>query len=49
VGQLTIQSIYTRDVVVVEAAVLVMALAIVLSNLLADIVNAGLDPRIRLS
>ncbi len=49
VGQLTIQSIFTRDVVVVEAAVLVMALAIVLSNLLADIINAGLDPRIRIS
>lgn len=49
VGQLTIQSIYNRDVVVVEAAVLVMALAIVLSNLLADVINAGLDPRIRMS
>ena len=49
VGQLTIQSIFTRDVVVVEAAVLVMALAIVLSNLLAYIINAGLDPRIRIS
>ena len=49
VGQLTIQSIYNRDVVVVEAAVLVMALAIVLSNLLADVINAGLDPRIRIS
>lgn len=49
VGQLTIQSIYNRDVVVVEAAVLVMALAIVLSNLLADVINAVLDPRIRTS
>jgi ABC-type dipeptide/oligopeptide/nickel transport system permease component len=49
IGQLTIQSIYNRDVVVVEAAVLVMALAIVLSNLLADVLNAGLDPRIRVS
>jgi ABC-type dipeptide/oligopeptide/nickel transport system permease component len=49
IGLLTIQSIFTRDVVVVEAAVLVMALAIVVSNLVADVVNAGLDPRIRLS
>ena len=34
--------------VVGEAAVLVMALAIVLTNLLADVINAGLDPRIRI-
>jgi len=42
VGQLTIQSIYNRDVVVVEAAVLVMALAIVLSNPLIFIPCAAL-------
>lgn len=49
VGQLTIQSIYNRDVVVVEAAVLLMALAIVLANLAADVVNAILDPRVRVT
>lgn len=49
VGHLMIQSIKNRDVAVVEAAVVIVAIAIVLSNLLADIVNAILDPRIRAS
>ena len=45
-GQLTIQSIFNRDLPVVQAAVFVMALAIVLSNLLADVANGLLDPRL---
>jgi peptide/nickel transport system permease protein len=40
-------SIVARDVVVVQAAVLVIALAFVLVNLAIDILNAYLDPRIR--
>jgi len=47
VGLLMVQSIYNRDTPVVEAAVVLMAIAIVLSNLLADVTNAILDPRIR--
>ena len=40
-------SIVARDVVVVQAAVLVIALAFVLVNLAVDILNAYLDPRVR--
>jgi len=40
-------SIVARDVVVVQAAVLVIALAFVLVNLAIDILNAYLDPRVR--
>ena len=47
VGLLMVQSINNRDIPVVEAAVVLMAIAIVLSNLLADVTNAILDPRIR--
>lgn len=49
VGLLMVQSIYNRDTPVVEAAVVFMAVAIILSNLLADIINALLDPRIRMT
>jgi peptide/nickel transport system permease protein len=40
-------SIVARDVPVVQAAVLVIALAFVLVNLMIDILNAYLDPRVR--
>ncbi len=40
-------SIVARDVPVVQAAVLVIALAFVLVNLAIDILNAFLDPRLR--
>lgn len=49
VGLLMVQSIYNRDIPVVEAAVVLMAIGIVLSNLLADVTNAILDPRIRMA
>lgn len=49
VGLLLVQSIYNRDIPVVEAAVVLMAIGIVLSNLLADVTNAILDPRIRMT
>ncbi len=41
-------SIVARDVPVVQAAVLVIALAFVLVNLAIDILNAFLDPRVRI-
>ncbi len=40
-------SIVARDVPVVQAAVLVIALAFVLVNLVIDVLNAYLDPRVR--
>lgn len=47
IGQALIGAINNRDVVVVQAIVLFMAAAVVLVNLLTDILYAVLDPRIR--
>ncbi len=47
IGQLMLQAINTRDFVVVQACVLVFAIVAVLANLLADLLYAVLDPRIR--
>jgi len=47
VGRLMIGSIYQRDVPIVAAAVVVVALVITLTNLLVDVVQAMLDPRVR--
>jgi ABC-type dipeptide/oligopeptide/nickel transport system permease component len=47
VGRLMISSIYQRDVPIVAAAVVVVSLVIMLTNLLVDIVQALLDPRVR--
>ncbi|BBG03559.1 MULTISPECIES: ABC transporter permease [Pseudonocardia] len=46
-GQLLLQAINTRDFVVVQACVVVFAVIAVLANLLADLLYAVLDPRIR--
>jgi peptide/nickel transport system permease protein len=48
VGSLLIDSIYSRDYPVVQAAVLVIVVAVVLANLLADVLVAVIDPRVRL-
>ncbi|MBO0684741.1 MAG: ABC transporter permease [Candidatus Dormibacteraeota bacterium] len=47
IGQAFIQAISNRDVPVIEAIVLVLATAVVLANLLTDVLYAVLDPRIR--
>jgi peptide/nickel transport system permease protein len=46
VGRLAADSIFTRDFPVVQAVVLLTALAVLLANLLTDIAYAWLDPRI---
>ncbi|WP_408959257.1 ABC transporter permease [Natrinema sp. 74] len=46
-GRLLVRSILRRDYPVIQAAVLLVGVAIVLANLLVDIVYAILDPRIR--
>lgn len=46
-GQLTLQAINSRDMAVVQACVVVFAVASVLANLLADLLHTILDPRIR--
>lgn len=48
VGKLMIDAIAQRDFAVVQAAVLVTAAAIFLLNILLDLINAVLDPRIEL-
>ncbi len=47
-GRMLVDAISTRDLLLVQGGVLVMASAYVLVNLLADLVQHLLDPRIRL-
>jgi peptide/nickel transport system permease protein len=47
IGQLAIQSIQSRDFLVVQAVVLFVSLVYVACSLLADIAYAAIDPRIR--
>jgi peptide/nickel transport system permease protein len=47
IGRLLIDSILQRDFAVIQAAILITALAIFLLNLLIDMAYAMLDPRIR--
>lgn len=47
VGQLLVKSIALRDYPVIQAVVLILTVAIVFSNLVVDLLNGWLDPRIR--
>jgi ABC-type dipeptide/oligopeptide/nickel transport system permease component len=49
VGLFTIQAILNRDYPVVQAAVFILATAVVLLNLAVDLLYVWLDPRIRLA
>lgn len=49
VGWLMIQSIEARDLPVIRAAVLILAIFIVLINLAVDLIYSWLDPRIKLN
>ncbi|TBL80724.1 ABC transporter permease [Paenibacillus thalictri] len=46
-GQLLVQALSRKDMAIVEAAVCVITLVVIISNLLADIVYKWLDPRIK--
>ncbi|CAN7262550.1 ABC transporter permease [Phyllobacterium sp. LjRoot231] len=48
IGQLAIQSIQSRDFLVVQVIVLLISCVYVLTSLLADFVYAAVDPRIRM-
>jgi peptide/nickel transport system permease protein len=48
VGLFTVQAIMNRDYPVVQASVFVLATAVVLINLIVDLLYGALDPRIRL-
>jgi peptide/nickel transport system permease protein len=47
VGRLAVDSIFFRDFPVVQGVVLVLAVAVLLSNFLTDLLYAVVDPRIR--
>lgn len=49
IGQLAIQSIAARDFLVVQAIVLFVSVVFIAMNLLADLLYAAIDPRIRLA
>lgn len=49
IGLLTIESIQRRDYAVVQGCILVISGSYVLVNLATDLINAWLDPRIRLA
>lgn len=48
IGLLLFESINSRDYPVIQGVLLVVTITVVLANLAADLVNAALDPRIRL-
>jgi peptide/nickel transport system permease protein len=48
IGRMLVTAISTRDVLLVQGGVLVVAVTYVLINLLADLAQAAIDPRIRL-
>jgi peptide/nickel transport system permease protein len=47
IGRLLVESIYTRDFIVLQGGVLFVALGFVLINFVVDLLYAVLDPRIR--
>jgi peptide/nickel transport system permease protein len=49
VGRLTIQAIQSKDLPLVQACVLLLAVIFVVVNLVVDLLYAYLDPRIRLA
>jgi peptide/nickel transport system permease protein len=46
-GSLTVEAIYRRDFLVVQACVVIFAVAFVLVNFFVDLLYAAIDPRIR--
>lgn len=47
IGSLSIEAILSRDFPVIQAYVLIVAVAFVIFNMISDILNAALNPRIR--
>lgn len=46
-GRLLVDSVFNRDFPVLQAVVLISALAVFLINVLTDLLYAAIDPRIR--
>jgi peptide/nickel transport system permease protein len=49
IGTLLVQSVFGRDITMVQGVVLFITLAVVLVNLATDLAYAFIDPRIRVS
>jgi ABC-type dipeptide/oligopeptide/nickel transport system permease component len=49
IGRLAVEAIFTRDIPVIQAVVLVAAVMFVLVNLVVDVLYGVLDPRVRYS
>ncbi|GCF09166.1 ABC transporter permease [Dictyobacter arantiisoli] len=49
IGYITIQSITTRDYPVIQATTVLLASAVVLGNLISDLLYTAVDPRIKIS
>jgi peptide/nickel transport system permease protein len=47
IGRMLVTAISTRDVLLVQGGVVIVAFTYVLINLAADLVQAALDPRVR--
>ncbi|UCC64053.1 MAG: ABC transporter permease, partial [Anaerolineae bacterium] len=47
IGDMMLRAIYSRDFPVLQGCMFVLALAIILSNILADLTYVVVDPRIR--
>ena len=47
IGRMLVQAISTRDILLVQGGVIVVAISYILFNLLADLAQAWLDPRIK--
>ena len=47
IGRMLVQAISTRDILLVQGGVIVVAASYILFNLLADLAQAWLDPRIK--
>ncbi|MEO1679297.1 MAG: ABC transporter permease [Pseudomonadota bacterium] len=48
IGRLTFQAINQRDIPVVQASVIILAVIFILLNLIVDLIYARLDPRVKL-
>lgn len=48
-GQLIVNSVHARDFPVVQSGLIMVALLFVVANMLVDLIQAALDPRVRLS
>ena len=49
VGQLAYQAVEQKDLILLEAAVLMLALMVVITNILVDIFRRVIDPRVELT